>query len=108
MSLRLDAGRATLYFDLIMHSLSEAARKALQTMDPAKYEYQSDFAKHYISKGGQNGRAAIVTRLLTIRFGELTDAVYSRIAAASIAELDAIGERLLTAKTLSEAVGDLP
>ncbi len=44
-SLRLDADRATLYFDLIMHSLSEAARKALQTMNPAKYEYQSDFAR---------------------------------------------------------------
>ena len=41
-TLRLDADRATLYFDLIMHSLSEAARKALQTMNPANYEYQSD------------------------------------------------------------------
>lgn len=111
-SLRLDASRARLYFDLIMHSLSEAARKALQIMNPDTYEYQSDFAKHYISKGkaegGQSGRAAMATRLLTIRFGELTDTVHSRIAAASIAELDAIAERLLSAKTLSEALGDLP
>ena len=111
-SLRLDASRARLYFDLIMHSLSEAARKALQIMNPDKYEYQSDFARHYIAKGkaegGQSGRAAIVTRLLTIRFGELTETVHSRIAAASIAELDAIGERLLSAATLSEALGDLP
>lgn len=66
-SLRLDADRAKLYFDLIMHSLSEAARRALQTMNPAKYEYQSDFAKHYISLG----RAALISRLLTLRFGAL-------------------------------------
>jgi hypothetical protein len=110
-SLRLDADRATLYFDLITHSLSEAARKALQTMDPAKYEYQSDFARHYfsqgISSGERAGRAAIVARLLAVRFGDLPDAVKNKIATASVAELDAIGERLLAAKTLPEALGDL-
>jgi hypothetical protein len=109
-SLRLDADRATLYFDLISHSLSEAARRALRTMDPAKYEYQSDFARHYFSKGisqGETqGRAALVTRQLAVRFGDLSEAVRNKIATASVGELDAIGERLLTAKTAAEAVGD--
>jgi hypothetical protein len=72
--LQLDAGRARLYVDLVFHSLSEAARRALRNMNPAKYEYQSDFARHY---------------------------------AAPIPTLDAIGERLLTAPTLAEAVGEL-
>jgi hypothetical protein len=36
----------------------------------------------------------------------LDDAVRARLAAASIDELDAIGERLLTAPTLGEALGD--
>ena len=93
-----------------MHSLSEAARKALQTMNPAKYEYQSDFAKHYISlgdaQGERNGRAAVISRLLTLRFGALPADVQTKIAAASIPELDAIGERLLTAQTLVEALGE--
>jgi len=108
----LDPDRLTLYYDLIMTSLSEAARRELQTMDRAKYQYQSDFAKRYVAEGkaegevnGQRaGKASLVARLLTLRFGSLTDEVQTRIAQSSIAELDAIGERLLTAATAEEAL----
>ncbi|MET0497176.1 MAG: DUF4351 domain-containing protein, partial [Steroidobacteraceae bacterium] len=108
----LDPDRLTLYYDLIMASLSEAARRELQTMDRAKYQYQSDFAKRYVAEGkaegevnGQRaGKASLVARLLTLRFGSLTDEVQTRIAQSSIAELDAIGERLLTAATAEEAL----
>ncbi len=107
-SVGLDEDRSRLYFDLVLSSLSEAARRALQTMDPAKYEYRSDFARRYvaegITQGNAQGRAAMVTRLLTLRFGSLPEDVRSGIAAASIEELDAIGERLLTAETLQEAI----
>jgi hypothetical protein len=104
-----------LYLDLILHSLSEAARQALQTMNPAKYEYKSDFAWHYISLGKQeggalgerSGRAVLVARQLSIRFGDLSQDVKDKLTTASIAELDGIGERLLTAATLAEAMGDL-
>ena len=47
-----------------MASLSEAARRELQTMDPAKYEYQSEFAKRYYAQGKLEGRADLVVRLL--------------------------------------------
>jgi hypothetical protein len=108
-SLGLDEDRSRLYFDLILASLSEAARRELQTMDPGKYEYQSDFAKRYVAQGEANGersgRAALVIRLLALRFGALTDAVQTQIAQSSITELDAIGERLLMAHTLQEALG---
>jgi hypothetical protein len=111
-SLGLDEDRSKLYFDLILNSLSEAARRALQIMDPAKYEYQSDFARRYVAqgraegeaRGEATGRAALVTKLLTHRFGSLNDATRTRIATASIEELDAIGERVLTARTLQEAL----
>lgn len=107
--LGLDEDRSRLYFDLILSSLSEAARRALRTMDPAKYEYQSDFAKRYVAQGIMQGRAegrvALVIRQLALRFGPLTDEVQNQIASASIDELDAIGERLLTAQTLQEALG---
>ena len=120
----LDGERAGLYFDLVFQALSEGARRALQSMDPAKYEYQSDFAKHYIAlgktqgreegraegaaqgvaQGVAQGRAALVAKQLTHRFGPLPEGMQARLASASVDELDAIGERLLTARTLEEAV----
>lgn len=105
VSLGLDDDRSRLYFDLVLSHLSEAARRALQAMDPAKYEYQSDFARRYVAQGRAEGRADLIVKLLTQRFGPIPPPVQSRIAAASLAELDELGERLLTAKTLQEALG---
>jgi hypothetical protein len=94
-----------LYCDLILHFLSEAARRAFKNMRAFKYEYQSDFARHYYGNGVTQGLARLILRLLTSRFGALDNDAIARIAAATIDELDAIGERLLTAKTLQEALG---
>jgi len=74
-------------------------------MDPAKYEYQSEFAKRYVALGRAEGRATLLTRQLTLRFGTLAADAVARLGTASIDELDAIGERLLTARTLQEALG---
>jgi hypothetical protein len=104
-SLGLDDDRSRLYFDLVSSSLSEAARRELQTMDPAKYEYQSDFAKRYVAQGRAEGRAEVIVRQLTLRFGALPVEAQGRIAEASLAELNTIAERLLTAATLQEALG---
>jgi hypothetical protein len=57
-------------------------------IDPDKYEYQSEFARSW-----------------ALRFGPLTPEVEAQLRSVSIAELDAIGERLLTAPTLQEALG---
>lgn len=100
----LDEDRSRLYFDLIIHSLSEAARRALQTMNPINYEYQSDFARRYVAQGRAEGRAAIVMQQLNIRFGPLPAEIQARIASSSSQQLDAIGERLLTASSLQEAL----
>jgi hypothetical protein len=105
----LDPDRSKLYVDLVRHSLSEAARRALQAMDLRKYEYQSDFARQYVAQGRAEGeakgRVAVVARQLALRFGPLSVDVETRIAQASIADLDGIAERLLTARTLREALG---
>jgi predicted transposase YdaD len=82
-------------------------------MKPAGYEFQSDIARRSAAQGRQEGReegrvegrAALVIRQLTVRFGPLAEDVQARIAQAAIAELDTIGERLLTAPTLQEALG---
>lgn len=103
-SVGLDADRSRLYVDLVLAHLSEAARKELQAMDSAKYEYQSDFARRYVAQGRAEGRAELIVKQLESRFGRLPEGTCARIDAASIAELDAIGERLLNAKTLREAL----
>ena len=82
-------------------------------MDPAKYEYQSEFAKRYVaqgraegkSEGKAEGRADLIARQLALRFGAPGDEVRVRLRTASIEELDMIGERLLTARSLQEALG---
>lgn len=113
----LDEERSRLYCDLIFHSLSEAARRAFQPVitfkNGFKYEYQSDFAKTYVAEGKAEGikigrvegRADLVERQLTLRFGALSEDVRARIAVSSLSQLDVIGERLLTARTLEEALG---
>jgi Domain of unknown function (DUF4351) len=119
----LDEDRAWLYLDLAVSCLSEAARRAFQSMDIRKYEFQSEFAKRYVAEGRARGlaegkaegkaegelqgRAALVVRLLSLRFGPMSEDVRAKIGAASIGELDAIGERLLTVSTLQAALGPL-
>jgi hypothetical protein len=51
----LDDERARFYGDLVLNSLNDAARSALETMMKG-YEYQSDFAKKYVALGRDQGR----------------------------------------------------
>jgi len=102
--------------DLVLNSLPEAARRALQAMDAWKYEYQSEFARRFFGQGKAagmaegkaegmaEGRVEIVLKQLTTRYGALSPAAQSRVRGVSAAEVDSIAERLLTAKTLEEAL----
>lgn len=95
-----------------MMSLSEAARRALQSMDPAKHEYLSPFARQYFGQGkaegkaeGQlEGRAALLIKQLALRFGPLPVQAEARIRSAGLAQLDDMAARVLTARTLDEAL----
>jgi hypothetical protein len=51
----LDEERARFYFDLLVNSVNEATRRALETMMKG-YEYQSEFAKKYVAQGRVEGR----------------------------------------------------
>jgi hypothetical protein len=101
----LDADRSKLYFDLIMSSLSEAARQALSAMDIRNYEYQSDFARRYVAQGQTEGRVAIIAQQLALKFGPLSTEVQGRIREASTADLHAMAGRLLIAASLPEVLG---
>jgi hypothetical protein len=121
VSLGLDAERSTLYCDLVLYSLPETARRALQAMDASKYQYQSEFARRYfgqgkaagvaegkaagVAEGKVAGVAEIVLKQLTTRFGALSPAVASHVQSASAVDLDRIAQRVLTAQTLDEALG---
>lgn len=77
-------------------------------MDPAKYEYQSEFARKWVAEGKaegeREGRVRLLSRLLTLRFGTLPTAAQAQLETAPLDELDAIGERLLTSATLEDAL----
>src|SRR5262249_25691653 len=51
----LDGELARFYGDLVLHSLNEAARRALEVMMKG-YEYQSEFVKNCIAQGRTEGR----------------------------------------------------
>ena len=109
-SLGLEPDRSVLYFDLVLASLSEAAKASLQAMDPSTYEFQSEFAKRYLSQGRTEGRAEgrseaefrILSRLLTLKFGALDEATSARLRGASSAELECWTERILSAASLDD------
>jgi len=93
---------------MLFAALSEAARRAMRDMNLPKYEYKTEFAKRYygqgLSEGKAEGRAELVLRQLTRRFGDLPQDIRERVRGAGIGELDQIGDRLLTAGSLSEAL----
>ena len=81
----LDDDRASLYLDLVYHSLDEAARKSLEAI--MGYEYQSEFAKKYVAQGRTVGRAEEAARnLLAV------------LRARGIAVQDSVRERILAQK----------
>lgn len=115
----LDEDRSRLYYDLVTNALSDSAREALNTMRPAGYEYQSEFARKYFgegkekgkaegrTEGEQSGRASLVLKLLNLRFGVLASDAQRAVAAAPSSVLDEIAERVLTAHTLEDALSPL-
>jgi hypothetical protein len=78
-SVGLDADRSGLYVDLVLSSITKAAREALQAMKPANYEYQSELARRYFFQGKAEGRmegevrgkAELLIRQATCKFGAL-------------------------------------
>ena len=96
--------RAVVYSDLVLASLSKAVYEALMTL-PARYEFQSEFARKHRAEGRAEGRAAVLKRLLCRRFGDLPGWAEGRIDAASAEQMDAWADALLTASSLGELLG---
>ncbi len=84
--------------------------EALLFMTGSRVRYLSDFARIPFEKGKANGklqgRANIVREQLLLRFGNMSDSVYRQLCDAQMPDLKRIAARLLTAKTMREAVAD--
>jgi hypothetical protein len=97
----LDDERARFYGDLVLNSLNEAARRALEAMMKG-YDYQSDFAKKYVAQGER----ALLLRQLRARFGEVPANAVAKVEGAELALIERWGERVLSAKTLVEVLDE--
>ncbi len=59
-----------------------------------------------MQKGMQLDEALLLQRQLTRRFGELSAALLAKLAAATPAQLETWGDRVLDAKSLDEVLGE--
>jgi hypothetical protein len=106
----LDDDRARFYGDLVLNSLNEAARRALEAMMKG-YEYQSDFAKKYVAQGRDEGRAEEAARAvlaaLRVRGIGVPDAARERILAEKDpARLERWHEKAILAASVAEVIDD--
>jgi hypothetical protein len=102
--------RARFYGDLVLNSLNEAARRALEAM-MKNYEYQSDFAKKYYGQGRDDGRAEGEARALLAalraRGIQVPDAARERILAEKDPDrLERWVERAVIATSLADVLDD--
>jgi hypothetical protein len=106
---KLDEERSRFYLDLLLESVNEATRRALEATMKG-YVYQSDFAKKYVGQGRAEGRAegarSMLLRLLRARFGELPASVVARVESSEASVLERWGDRVLSAKTLADVLDE--
>jgi hypothetical protein len=67
-------------------------------VDLFKYKWQSDIAKKYVA----HGRADVIFKQLTLKFGKLSEADRKRVLHGSLERLDLWATRVLTATTLGQ------
>ena len=111
----LDEERKGFYYDVVLRSLNEAMRRALEQelkMQPGKYEYQSDFARTYFgqgeAKGRAEGRAEALLTVLEVRGMVLDASTRERIVGCTNSEqLQRWLVRAATASSLQEVLEDL-
>jgi len=77
----------------------------LEEVRPMLRETVQEWTQQWLEEGRQQGEARLLRRMVEQKFGPLTEADQARIQQADAEELLAWGERLLTARTLSEVFG---
>ena len=103
---QLDEERARFYGDLVLTSLNEATRRALEAKMKG-YEYQSDFARKYVAQGAATAQARAVLTVLRVRGIEVSDEARERILTEKDASrLERWHERAILAASLAEVFAE--
>ena len=88
--------------------LGEVARAALELlMNPATYQFQSDFARKYIAmgkaEGKAEGQAQMLLKLLRVKGFTVAPELAARVESCQdLEQLDLWAERVLAATTLED------
>lgn len=100
----VDDERASLYADLVLAALPKATRHHLEAlMGTGTYEYQSDFARRYFSKGEAKGEARSLLAVLAARGFAVPDSLRERITSCTDLDLlEAWIRHAVTSKSLDE------
>ncbi|HEX5746703.1 MAG TPA: hypothetical protein VFZ09_10680 [Archangium sp.] len=100
----IDEERARFYFDLVMWSLNDAARTALEAlMSSGTYEYQSEFARRYFTQGRQEGKADALLEVLDARGLQVDEQSRQRITACTeLAQLERWLRKAVSVQSVQE------
>jgi hypothetical protein len=102
----LDEERSRFYLDLLLNSVTEATRRALEAKMKG-YEYQSDFAKTYVAQGRAEGEARALLTVLRGRGIAVPEAARERIfAEKDPAKLERWLEKAGTSATVAELLDE--
>jgi hypothetical protein len=111
-SLESDPEKQLKYFDFIdtYANLDDNERASVARAYPDEVNIMGSFAERYIQQGReegeQQGEAKILLRLLQLKFGDIPEAVRSRIEGADTQTLLAWSERVLTAASIEQVIAD--
>ena len=100
----LDGADGSLYADLVLHHLDEAARRALEHEMALKlknkYEYQSSTAKRFVAEGEAEGKVRALEVVLGARGFVVDEETRGRLAACDSERLDELIVRAVNIESL--------
>jgi hypothetical protein len=98
---RLDAERREIYTRLIRATAPAAVRRALEELMATVF--RDEFVDGLLDQGRAEGEAAMLLRVLAARGFAVPDDIKQRVqSCADLAQLEAWGDRAVTAKSLEE------
>jgi hypothetical protein len=102
----LDEEPSRFYLDLLLQSVNQVTRQALEAMMKG-YEYKSDFARKYVAQGVAEGEARALLTVLRGRGMAVSDAARDRILAEQDpGKLERWLEKAGTAATVAELLDE--
>ena len=85
---------------------AEELTKGMHMLETNIDRWEAQAIAKGVQQGMQRGEAFLLQRQLTRRFGELSAAQQAKLAAATPAQLETWGDRVLDASSLDEVFGD--